>query len=374
MSIRSSASAGLAFCFSAAAALRARSIRSTAREGGRAIRRGARRRGAVGQRERRRLPGRLHRQHVAQPHFQELAGLARRLAVPAVGRGVRDPGRRVHRFEAGRVADRVRRRLAPLGLPRLLLPAPPRQLARPRERPARQRAHERDLTRRHAVGREPLRDEGIRERRERDARAARTDGGEQRVGVRRDEHQRGVVGRLLQRLQERVLGLRVHGVGGVDDHHPTPSLEPPQREPVIDEVAHLVDHDVLGGRPAAPRFPSPRLRHHPLLGQVEDVGVGAARDLAARPARAAGPVGLGRLAIHALCEKAGGGRLAHTLRAAEEVGVVQRAARQGGPQRAQRALLADELRERHGAAYPSIRPAAARCRFHPADGRSIRAP
>jgi hypothetical protein len=43
-------------------------------------------------------------------------------------------------------------------------------------------------------------------------------------GLVRDQQQHGAGGRFLQQLQERVGGVRVHLVGGIDDHHPPPAI------------------------------------------------------------------------------------------------------------------------------------------------------
>ena len=53
--------------------------------------------------------------------------------------------------------------------------------------------------------------------------------------------------RLLERLQERVLRVRVHPVGAVDDDHATRTRDRPARRRA-DRVAHLLDEQLHAGR------------------------------------------------------------------------------------------------------------------------------
>jgi hypothetical protein len=48
----------------------------------------------------------------------------------------------------------------------------------------------------------------------------------------RDQQQERARGRLLQQLQDRVRGVGVHLVGGIDDHHPPPAIGGAQAEEI----------------------------------------------------------------------------------------------------------------------------------------------
>ena len=106
-------------------------------------------------------------------------------------------------------------------------------------------------------------------RREGEVAAPRADGRQDVLGGRRAQQPHGAVGRLLDRLEQRVARRVGEPVGVLDDHHLPARADRRERRPA-DEVADVVDADrqLLGA-------------HH------GDVGVGRASDGAARMALAA---------------------------------------------------------------------------------------
>ena len=77
-------------------------------------------------------------------------------------------------------------------------------------------------------------------------RGAREHGGQQGCRVIRAEHEAGGRSRLLQRLEQRVLGVEVETVRGRDDGHPKAALHGRQGQ-LGDEPLHLGDADLLAG-------------------------------------------------------------------------------------------------------------------------------
>ena len=78
--------------------------------------------------------------------------------------------------------------------------------------------------------------------------AARAHGGQQPVGLRADQHDDGVGGRLLDRLQQRVLHDLGHRLGVPDQVHAALGGEGPQLD-IAPQLAHLVDADLRALRP-----------------------------------------------------------------------------------------------------------------------------
>ena len=253
--MRSRASGAAALCRSASSAAAHRLDPAQRRLG----RRAAPRRGGggleIGEREgrarARRCAASTSRSQTSRSSHTSRAALPLR----PVPRGEGDPGAGVVGGERRRLLDRRAPRAHGLGVER----------ERPAERAAGERGGEAGRLRRAAGGGEPLLDQGVGQRGEGHPQAAGADGGEQRVGRRGDQHQRGVRRRLLQRLEEGVLGLRVHGVGRVDDHEAAPPLEAAQREAPVHQLPDLVDHDVARRRPPALRLPAAGPGHDPLL-------------------------------------------------------------------------------------------------------------
>ena len=183
----------------------------------------------------------LHARHGIEP-LRALEEVDQALAHPAVG--LRLEGQRRARAPSGQ------------GGPQVGPPPGPRRAARPGTRP-------------------PPR----AERAEAQHLAAGADRLPQAQGRRRDEDDVRARGRLLQALEQRVLGRLVHRVGVVDHEHAPARLERGPRD-LADQVPHLVDTDLgLGPRPTG-------LREPPALGEHE-VGV-QAEVRATRPRPGAG--------------------------------------------------------------------------------------
>ncbi len=90
-----------------------------------------------------------------------------------------------------------------------------------------------------------------RERREVDRLAARGDRLQQALGLGAEQDQVDEGRRLLQRLQQRVLALVAHRLGGVDDEDAVLAFEGPVGGGADHPLAHLVDH-VLGAARGEP--------------------------------------------------------------------------------------------------------------------------
>ena len=141
------------------------------------------------------------------------------------------------------------------------------------------------------------------QRREAQPRDARQDGGQERSGVVGTEHQAGARTGLLERLEKRVLGVRVEAVRGADDSHAEAALVRRQRQ-VGGELLDLADEDLLTG---------------PLGNQPVDVGVVVGDHLATGRTGATRPHD--RVAMQAQetrREVERQGRLAHATRPLEE--------------------------------------------------------
>ena len=166
------------------------------------------------------------------------------------------------------------------------------------------------------------------------------------MGRRADQHQGGRVGRLLQRLEQRVLSLHVHRLGVEDERELAAGLERFEGEPFL-QPADLGDLDLSRRHGVEVGATCPAPGELLGLGQDDDhVGVAARHHPPARTAGAA-RVAVGLLAVGGLRQREGGQLLADPRRSAEEVAVVQLAALDGGPQRGDGPVLADDVLERH---------------------------
>ncbi len=155
---------------------------------------------------------------------------------------------------------------------------------------------------RRVAGAGQLRLDGLdRERSEVDRLTARDDGLEQRRRLGAEQDQVDEIGRLLERLQQRVLALVAHRLGGLEDEDPAAALERSVGGRADHPLADLLDQ-VLGAARCQP----------------DEVGVG--RGIEQRPA--AGIVGVGGPGGEDLSrERPRRGPLAGAWWAAEEVGM-----------------------------------------------------
>ena len=200
------------------------------------------------------------------------------------------------------------------------LPAGLVRKRRPQASSGESRPERRRLGRQAELLLEPLADHGPREGTEAQPLAARADRGPQPRRGRRDEDHVRAGRRLLQVLEQRVLGGVVHGVGVVDHEDTSARLERRARD-LPHQVPHLVDADLrLAPRPA-------RARQPPALGEHE-VGVKAE---VAPDVLVGVPVGL----LAQLGEPRGADRRGHAL------------ARPALPARLRRGRLLAERRLRH---------------------------
>ena len=108
------------------------------------------------------------------------------------------------------------------------------------------------------------------------------DGRQDRGRVVGTQHDAGFADRLLERLEQRVLGIRVEPVGGLDDGHADATLHGQQRQ-VRDERLDLADPDLVAGS----------FGREPM-----QVGVVAVLHLATRGADATGPRRAGPVRMH----------------------------------------------------------------------------
>ncbi len=156
--------------------------------------------------------------------------------------------------------------------------------------------------------------------------AARQHRGEDLVGIRGGEDELGVRRRLLQRLQQRIEGVRREHVDLVDDVDLEAALDRAMGDR-LHQVAHLLDLRVRG------------------TVDLEDVERDAVGDLLTGRA---GVARLGRgaaLAVERLGEDARGRGLAHATRPGEQEGVRDAAGGDRGLERARHVLLADHVCE-----------------------------
>ena len=160
---------------------------------------------------------------------------------------------------------------------------------------------------------------------------------QQHVGPCRHQHELRARRRLLQALQQRVLGPQAEQIGVVDDDHPPAPLER--------TIAHLLDrhpHLVDGDRPAVA---GPQGQH---------VGVGAARDAPAGGAASAtvdGQIGLvapGSAAVERLGDGHRHQPLADPAGAGQQHAGRQRIPHEGARDARDDAPMADDFAERHG--------------------------
>ncbi len=186
--------------------------------------------------------------------------------------------------------------------------------------------------------------------------AAGTDGGRHHLRVGRGQHEHHVVGRLLQRLEQRrrrLLGELVDLVDDVDLPGPTGGAV---RHP-LEQAPHLADAPVRGGI------------------QLEDVDRRAARDLRTRGAGVAGlavftPGG----AVERLGQQPGRRRLAGAALPGEQIGVPDPAFSDGVAQCGAQRLLADQLSKGLGSVFPVQRHVGHRPSPTPLPVESDRAP
>ncbi len=206
---------------------------------------------------------------------------------------------------------------------RLASPSTSRRSARPRLPPAMTAASA-------AVGGSSLRSSCTRwatsihrQRAEVHLAAPAADGGQQPVHLRGDEDQRGVRGRLLQRLEEGVLRLVVHPLRGDDEGHLAPGLQASQGDALL-QPADLLHADVPAGRAGEVRAPRQPARHALVVRhQPRHVRVQPLRHPCAAGAGATAHLGL-LGADEGLGEPDRGQLLAHALWPSEQVGVVYR--------------------------------------------------
>ena len=156
--------------------------------------------------------------------------------------------------------------------------------------------------------------------------APRQDRDRNLVRLGRGEDELHMLGRLFERLEERVERLLREHVDFVDDVNLEPRAAGPHGD-VLAELADFVDAAVAGAV------------------DLEHVDVVAGGDALADLALAAGRGRRAAFAVEALGENAGGGGLAHAAGAGEQIGVPDAVAGDGALQRLGDVLLADQLVE-----------------------------
>ena len=217
------------------------------------------------------------------------------------------------------------------------------------------------------VGRQVVGNLGDLKRAEPQAGAARTNGGQKRVGPRGDQQEGRGRRWLLQALQQRVLGLRAHLRRIVDDDNAPPPLERPERR-LVQNHADLIDADLglilvdqalddddVGEAPpvglrSARRDPTARGAGAAGI-DGEYAGGNRSRRRAsnrrgARDRRGAGPIG--RQAVEGLRDRDGGQSLADAGGAREDQARGERVARDGPADEAEHLPMADDLTKGHG--------------------------
>ncbi len=160
--------------------------------------------------------------------------------------------------------------------------------------------------------------------------AAGADRGKQQLGGRGDEHERGRVRRLLERLQQRVLRVRNDPLRIVDDDDAAPSFEWTVGG-ALDRVADLLDLDGAG------------------LTWLDEqhVGVNATRDPPAGGARSAGVLVDRRDTVDELCEGQRRRTFADSGRTGKDQARWERAARRRPRNEALQPFVANKVPEGH---------------------------
>ena len=162
---------------------------------------------------------------------------------------------------------------------------------------------------------------------EREALAARADRAQELGGIGRAEHEDDVRRRLLERLQERVRGVRRERVRLVQDVDLVAALGRLLRD-AFANLADVVDAAVRGGV------------------HLDHVERGRIVDAQADRARAVGLRGRAALAVERLREDLGERRLARAARPREQVGMRDAALIDRGSERAHDVILTHHVRER----------------------------
>ena len=181
--------------------------------------------------------------------------------------------------------------------------------------------------------------------------------------------------RLLEALEQGVLGLLVHEVGVVDDHRPRATLEGAALQ-LLDELPHLVDLEA--------RLPGLGQQQVGVEAEVAQGGVPLVLDLAAQVGerlehalraltRRAPSAGVPALALADQGQRGlqGQGALAHALGAREEQGGRQPAALEGPLQQLLHPVVAEDAREGHP--YRPRNPRALGHRAHAGEDLVLRA-
>ena len=195
----------------------------------------------------------------------------------------------------------------------------------------------------HALGDEEPLDAGLVEGSEADLLAAGADRRQQDGCVRRDEHQGGAAGRLLEGLEQRVLRVDRHALGIVDDADLARTPHRPKPE-VAAHAPHLFDRHLRRTGPLG-------LRALEVLD--EEVGMRPRLDESALSTRAATRARLA-LAEAGPGECEGGRALPDAGRTGEDVSVREAVSCQRPAQQVDRAILADDVVEPHRRASLSL--------------------
>ena len=199
------------------------------------------------------------------------------------------------------------------------------------------------LAERRCVPREQVADGVLGKGPERQMAAARADRRQQPAGRVTDQQQQRVRRRLLERLEQRIGGVRVQVVGRIDDHHAPAALGRGHTQEMVGR-AHVVDDDFrarLAGLLVDPALEGPQVRMSaggdPLEGlapRIDGQGRGCATEQVGRPAAGQDEAR----------EAVGQRRLADAARPRDQPGVRQTARIEGAEQRALGRLVAAQLR------------------------------